>query len=168
MKEKSVIKVLLWSAVLIWAAVIYMFSAQPAQQSKAVSSKITEKIIVSTTHVNEKEIKQYGTRDERWAFSQMRNTLTTVVRKSAHFFLYLVLGIITFMLAGRYNKNIKKIWMIALLCCLAYAISDEIHQYFVPGRACMWQDVLIDFCGSFIGSGITILLLKLKRTKTAE
>ena len=32
-----------------------------------------------------------------------------------------------------------------------YAVSDEIHQYFVPGRAMQARDVLIDTAGVFLG-----------------
>ena len=32
-----------------------------------------------------------------------------------------------------------------------YAVSDEIHQYFVPGRAMQARDVLIDTAGVFFG-----------------
>ena len=32
----------------------------------------------------------------------------------------------------------------SLLVVLGYAISDEIHQQFVPGRSGSWQDVLLD------------------------
>ena len=32
----------------------------------------------------------------------------------------------------------------SLLVVLGYAISDEIHQHFIPGRSASWQDVLLD------------------------
>ena len=35
--------------------------------------------------------------------------------------------------------------------CVLYAISDEVHQYFVPGRAMMATDVLIDSIGAILG-----------------
>ena len=34
---------------------------------------------------------------------------------------------------------------------ILYAISDEIHQYFVPGRSAEIRDVLIDVLGANIG-----------------
>lgn len=30
---------------------------------------------------------------------------------------------------------------------LIWAISDEIHQYFIPGRFCSWQDFIADSIG---------------------
>jgi VanZ family protein len=44
-------------------------------------------------------------------------------------------------------KN-KKLILISILICFLYALSDEIHQSFVPGRACRILDVVIDTSGS--------------------
>jgi VanZ family protein len=33
-----------------------------------------------------------------------------------------------------------------------YGISDEIHQYFVPGRVMDWTDAVADTCGIALGS----------------
>jgi VanZ family protein len=35
--------------------------------------------------------------------------------------------------------------------CVLYAISDEIHQFFVPGRSSDWRDVLSDAAGAALG-----------------
>ena len=34
---------------------------------------------------------------------------------------------------------------------LAYAVTDELHQYFVPGRSCRPEDILIDAVGISLG-----------------
>ena len=39
---------------------------------------------------------------------------------------------------------------IAILWCLAYGLSDEFHQSFVPGRSPSGLDVLADTVGAFI------------------
>lgn len=55
------------------------------------------------------------------------------------------------------DKNISnKTILIVLLISLIYAISDEFHQLFVPGRFCSIKDMLVDFIGSFF----SILILK--------
>lgn len=38
---------------------------------------------------------------------------------------------------------------------LAYAISDELHQAFVPGRSASIMDVVIDMIGAAVGLGLT-------------
>ena len=56
------------------------------------------------------------------------------------------------------NKRLdnKKIWII-LLISLAYALSDEFHQLFVPGRFSSLKDVIIDL----IGSALAVLTVKI-------
>ncbi len=48
----------------------------------------------------------------------------------------------------------KRRWWLALLLALLYAISDEFHQSFVPGRHPSWVDALL-----IDGSGAAIILL---------
>lgn len=36
--------------------------------------------------------------------------------------------------------------------CALYACSDELHQYFVPGRSCRFFDVCVDSAGAFCGA----------------
>lgn len=45
------------------------------------------------------------------------------------------------------NKNIT----FSLAICLAYAISDEINQLFVPGRGGEVKDDIIDSDGALVG-----------------
>lgn len=40
----------------------------------------------------------------------------------------------------------------AELFCALYACSDELHQYFVPGRSCRFFDVCVDSTGAFCGA----------------
>ena len=44
-----------------------------------------------------------------------------------------------------------------------YAVSDEIHQIFVPGRSCQAFDVLIDSSGVLTGTIIMLLFLVLSK-----
>lgn len=57
-------------------------------------------------------------------------------------------------------RNLKS-YAIAWAFSVAYAASDEIHQLFVPGRACMPLDVLIDSSGALAGVAIFALVVKL-------
>lgn len=73
------------------------------------------------------------------------------IRKSAHFIEYLCLGILVINVVKDYKKLNFKWIIICILFCLLYSVSDEFHQYFVPGRSCELRDIIIDTCGSFIG-----------------
>lgn len=73
--------------------------------------------------------------------------LSLIVRKLAHFTEYFILGLLVYNLI---YSNQKKACF-AIIICVLYAISDEIHQLFVPGRSCQVLDVIIDSSGSLLG-----------------
>lgn len=51
------------------------------------------------------------------------------------------------------SVNFKKALWWSLFFTVLYAISDELHQYFVPLRECRWQDVMQDSLGAILVSG---------------
>ena len=55
-------------------------------------------------------------------------------------------------------KQNKRIWT-SLIVGVLYASSDEIHQYFVPGRSARVFDVMIDSAGVCLGIWIVIFVL---------
>ena len=88
--------------------------------------------------------------------------LSFIIRKLAHFTEYLILGLLV---ANMFTKNnINNLYLISIILCIIYATSDEIHQIFVPGRACQLRDILIDSIGSIIG----IYLYKLINEKNSK
>lgn len=137
--------------IIVWMIVVFGFSAQPAEKSSQTSGGITEKIVKAIVKEPEK-------------LSQENiDMLETIIRKIAHFEIYLVGG---FLIAGFfYTTNItnKHKIMYAILFTTMYACTDEIHQFFVEGRACMVMDVFIDCLGASTGTCIYILGRKILR-----
>ena len=90
-----------------------------------------------------------------------------VVRKCAHFTEYMVLGILAthaFDLEGR--RTFDVLLPTAGFLLLVPSI-DETIQLFVPGRAGMITDVMIDCCGATTGVVLRYLLRSLMYTKKA-
>jgi len=139
-----------WAAAsLIVMALIFWFSSKNSDESAAMSSSLTQRLFATL-------LKNWASSAETVKFI---NSLETVVRKSAHFIIYTVLGFCV-MNTVRYIINDKKrIFLISLCWSSFYAVTDEFHQYFVPGRACMWQDWLIDTVGVLCGIGIAFLIV---------
>ena len=83
-----------------------------------------------------------------------------IVRKVAHFLEFTALG---FCLLPAIGENIfpriKRRFLIAGAIGFLYAISDEVHQIFVPGRSCEFRDMCIDFAGIVLGILIARLLV---------
>jgi len=83
----------------------------------------------------------------------------TVLRKAAHLFNFFVFGICVTNAVRQLSGNMRRVFWASLIWCSAYAAFDELHQVFVPGRAGMWQDWLIDTAGAFLGAGAVLYVV---------
>jgi len=136
-------KFLSWTAVILWMSLIFYLSHQPAAESSELSDGITEVIIQTIEKVAP-------------SANLTVEDFSHIVRKSAHFTYYLVLAILVKYALERSGVHGGRNILIALLICILYAISDEVHQLFVPGRSGEIRDVIIDSTGA--ASGILIYL----------
>jgi VanZ family protein len=78
-------------------------------------------------------------------------TWDVLVKKGGHMLGYGLLAL-AYWTGLRFEK--KRIWL-ALLMAVMYALTDEFHQSFVPGRHPSWVDALvIDTGGALIALGL--------------
>ena len=122
--------------------IIFGFSSQNAEESSSVSRQITENVT--------KDIKKIQAM-EKSKKEQVLSEIEHIIRKIAHFSLYTVVGILIMSLMSTYNIKQKTRYKASLSTGIIYAISDEIHQSFTPGRSPMVGDVFIDTCGVIFG-----------------
>lgn len=87
------------------------------------------------------------------------NALEVVVRKAAHIIEFCILGALWYGFFYLSPNGRFKPTTAAFLVSLTYAVSDEVHQYFVPGRAARWYDVCFDTLGIILGILTVILIL---------
>ena len=114
--------------VITWMILIFIMSSFNSTESSNQSNFIVN-IIANIFNINNISI------------------LSLIVRKLAHFTEYFILGLLVYNLI---YSNQKKAYFAIIICAL-YAISDEIHQLFVPGRSCQVLDIIIDSSGSLLG-----------------
>lgn len=76
-----------------------------------------------------------------------------LVSPLAHFIEYTVFGALVFMALSESGMS-KRTLVAAIAICALYAISDELHQLYVPDRACDPVDWVVDVAGSTLGSTI--------------
>ncbi|MBU4142609.1 VanZ family protein [Patescibacteria group bacterium] len=79
-------------------------------------------------------------------------------RKLAHATEFGVLNLLLFRALRGYEVGFKKALWWSLIFTVLYAISDELHQYFVPDRQCRWQDVGQDSLGALAASFILLFV----------
>lgn len=142
---------ILWLlAAFIWMLVIFFFSAQSGPTSGATSAKIVHLVLPVLQNIS-----FYGSLAAADKASIL-SLVTWVVRKAAHFTEYAILGIFLVKYWQAAGAAVKRQIGFSVLVCAGYAVTDELHQYFVPGRACALGDVCIDVMGAICG--ITVFL----------
>lgn len=128
----TVRKTLAWSFVLVWMLIIFSFSSQVAKESNRLSNSVSEVVIK--------------------IFGEDVDINNNILRKSAHFIIYFILGVLMAYALTLNGINLYKSVIIALLVCFIYAISDEVHQLFINGRSGEVKDILIDTMGAVYGT----------------
>lgn len=132
-------KKMLFIAVIAWVALISWFSSQPLKES----TQQTYDFLVKLNIAGERELVLSSTEEIR--------DLKHMVRKAAHFGLYFGLGgLICLAAYGIFGVRGKSWFILSWASGSLLGIVDEIHQYFVPGRSMLVQDMLIDSAGVFL------------------
>ena len=163
-------------AVAAMCLVIFSMSAQTADKSTELSMGIVWHIIGFIVPGYD----QMSPADQLY-WQQM---LDHPVRKTAHFLEYALLGALTMNMVVRVARDryagdagveahapagrapaagmpaLRQLGLVAWALATGYAAGDEIHQVFVPGRAFMVTDILIDSGGILVGVLLASLIFK--------
>lgn len=136
----------------IWMILIFAFSSQNADKSSKTSGSVVTVVI-------EAVYPEYETLSPEKQTSII-NEVTHIVRKTAHFSEYFILGALSFLAAVTFNRfNIFLRYAAAFVFCVLYSVTDEIHQYFVPGRACRVFDIFIDSMGALVAIILFVIVV---------
>lgn len=154
MRSRKLFPPVAWLLVLAWMILIFLLSGQVAEDSSRLSSGLTEVIVDTIAKVMP---------NADWDLEGFH----TFVRKNAHFFAYLILGVLVRFALGRSGVRGRKGIAIAFAVCVLYATSDEIHQLYVPGRSGQVSDVLIDSAGAALGLALYLGISRLARKRKA-
>ena len=84
------------------------------------------------------------------------NALEVIVRKAAHIAEFGILGGLWYGYFYMLPQCKFKPTAAAFLFSLIYAVSDEVHQIFVPGRAARLYDVGFDTLGIVLGIAVVV------------
>ena len=92
-------------------------------------------------------------------------TVGFVVRKTAHFTEYMMLGACLLLNVRDCFAQLqpRQMWGLAWMLGTAYAVTDELHQRFVPERSCEPRDMCIDAAGVALGALIMLAIVMRQR-----
>ena len=145
----------LWIAVVLWMALIFSFSMETAAESSESSGGFIRALLETFD-------RDFSALSAAGQYAKIES-LSYIVRKTAHFCIFGMLGILVASAVSTYRLPSGKAACFSAGICALYAVSDEIHQYFVPGRACMIRDMLIDTCGASCGIAAVSFLIYIVR-----
>ncbi len=157
MKRIRPISIIMILLVVALSVTVFLMSAQPADESSGTSGTICRTIL----RIFDSDFDNLSIEEQEESIE----SLQFIVRKGAHFSAYALLSILTLLASKSCYLKTKTSTVIAITYSLLFAISDEIHQYFVPGRSCEVRDVCIDLSGAVAGTLIILGIIKLIDTR---
>lgn len=131
--KQRIIALLKCIPALLLLVMIFNFSSATSEESTEESNAITKAFVeITNIRIDDATL----------------SAIDDVVRELAHFTEYFMLGITCCLVLSSFSivMRIRNIGLCTF--CVLYAVSDEIHQYFVPGRCFQLQDILVDSIGA--------------------
>jgi VanZ family protein len=137
-------------AAITWMALIFCFTQLPYFTGKNTAEAIHKAVITehdsihtpSANHVNISE-------------------LNLIIRKTTHVTVFGILALLLFKSLETYRYSYILSWFLTFL----YAITDEYHQSFMPGRVSTFKDVLFDSLGALIALSLTFFIINRNRKR---
>lgn len=135
---------------LLWFGFIFYNSTKSGDVSNARSYNMLNKARSEYRQADGETKKQYSSLPK----NAREEKLNLIVRKNAHAFEYCVLAILVSITLFQFGLRGRRAIIYIMFICLFYAVLDEFHQIYVPGRTSSVMDVLIDFAGALIGMAL--------------
>lgn len=148
--KKYVLFIVLILAILCMFS-IFLFSSQDSSSTNILSKNITRKIA-------ETIFADYKSMDIDFQ-NKITNELNLFIRKTAHFSLYFFMSMLIYTVFALWKKRFLISGIISVLFCSVYAMLDEFHQSFVPGRTPLVKDVIIDTSGAILGTILGFMII---------
>lgn len=120
---KHIIRYLLMICIVIVCCTIFRFSSDQSTESSRTSVGVT-KFIVSIIWQDNPEVNT----------DTLINTIHPIIRKVAHFSIYLLLGTLVMCCAQTFKGCKEYKFDASVMLCFFYACTDEFHQLFVPWK----------------------------------
>lgn len=159
--SKTVKRVISFALLILWMAFVFLMSAENGQESSETSNGVVYYIAKFTVA----DFENLSTDEQQAIMSSMSGFIRTM----GHFCEFAVLGFLSLNALLTFKFKAWQKAGLAFGFCVIYAISDEIHQYFVPDRVCDIADVAVDTLGALTGiaflSALVAVAAKFKSRK---
>lgn len=160
---KTIQKILWWIPSLVMMYVIFGFSTETGTESSGLSMRVGRAVVSTVDDFFNIDMSEED-------ISLKAENMQLIIRKGAHMTEYFVLCLMVLIAVTKSIKVYgKSRYLLAGSIVFIYACTDELHQYFVPGRDGRFSDVLIDSAGALIAILIAALISHIyKKHKNIE
>lgn len=108
---------------------IWFFSSQTGEESSSLSQALIH-----------------------WLHLENLPEIQFLIRKTAHFSIYLVMGVLWYLFYDALGFTPGYAVLAAVSFSIVFAGIDELHQTFIPQRAGQLRDVVLDSIGAIVGT----------------
>lgn len=140
-------------AVIAWAVVIFLFSAQNGKESSGLSGKLLILLYNLSGYYPDEHAQEI---------------MSLLIRKAAHMTEFGLLGLLVLNAVYRGFGRFKGIWIASFAISSAYAATDELHQLFVPERSGRFTDWMIDSTGILLWLLAAWLVIRIISSRKAN
>ena len=151
--QRTWVRVLLTMLTAAVMLLIFFFSNETADRSDRTSGIFT-RIVIDTAYPDFEQLPK----PEQ---EEVYNVIQHLVRKTAHFTEYAMLGLLLRFCLQSWTGGRKHLLPASWIFGTLYAVTDELHQLLTDGRAGRWTDVAIDSSGVLTGAVIAAVVLVL-------
>lgn len=152
--QRTWVRVLFTTMTAAVMLLIFFFSTETADRSDRTSG-IFARVAIRITYPDFDEMPE--TEQE-----EVFNVVQHLVRKTAHFTEYALLGLLLrFCLQSWIGDKKRHLLPASWVFGTLYAVTDELHQLMTDGRAGQWTDVVLDSSGVLTGAVIAAVVIVL-------
>ena len=145
--KQTVIRAILIALIISVMVIIFVLSAEDSRDSSDTSGSFTSFVL-----------RLFGIDAEGMSLEEFTKA-EAFVRSAAHFSEYALLAFLAVLLLATYRMGRAPALGFSTVFASLYAVTDEIHQIFVPGRAAQFSDWLVDTSGAATGALLAFLVL---------
>lgn len=147
---KHIIRYILIICIIVLCSTIWGFSNECGESSSNTSAKVANFLL---------DLFADGKQMPQEIKEQQIEILQPVVRKGAHFSIYMLLGILLMVCSTTFTWQTAIKFNTSFIFAFLYSCTDELHQKLVPGRSGNFIDVCLDTVGATCGIILILVII---------
>lgn len=145
---------------MLWTFLIFYFSSKPPEVSSMQSHfvyRVLKKLDNMIDFSRTQAFQRLETKIKMWWFKTQYVPAEMLIRKTAHFGLYFIFGILSFLLFSVWKRDVAIASLLGVSLPGILAVFDEYNQLFY-NRGSSLNDVMIDIYGAFFGVVLSLIV----------